>query len=303
MLRLVVCLLLVGALDAAEALVRLHPMVAIATDRATLADIAELTGDARAAAELGGLLVCEAVGPAPVVLDAQRVRQALGRRAPGWTLRIEGECHLTRSLRVITEQELVTAAIGCLRSSADQVDVTLVRAQGDLTVLDGIGIGLVAEPLDRAAIGDVAVRVRAMRDDREIGRVLITLKVVRYRQGVVTSRSIKRGEPIAAADVRSERLVVGRGDEPFSDAASAVGAEARVDLADGAPVGASQVVKRPAVRGGQAVMLVYSGAGIQLSASGEAMADGGIGEVIQVRRDGRVLKAKVTSANEVQVNF
>ena len=303
MLRFAVCLVMAGVISAGEAVVHLRPVVAVAADRATLADIAELSGDERAQAELGGLLICEAVGPAPVMLDAQRVRQALGRRAPGWTLRIEGQCQLTRSMRVLAERELVEAAINCLRAGAGDVDVSLIRAQGDLTVPDGDGLGLVADPLDRGASGEVAVRVRAMRAEREIGRALITLKVVRYRQSVVAGRPIKRGEVIAAGDLRRERMVVGRGDEPFSDLQFAVGTEARVDLVAGAPIGVSQVVMRPAVRGGQALVLVYSGSGIHLTAAGEAMADGSIGEVIQVRRDGRVLKAKVIGAGEAQVNF
>lgn len=303
MLRFAVCLVMVGVIPAGEAVVHLRPVVAVASDRATLADIAELTGDARAEAELGGLLVCEAVGPAPVVLDAQRVRQALGRRAPGWTLRIDGQCQLTRSMRVLAEREMVEAAIGCLRAGVGDVDVSLLRAQGDLTVSDGDGLALLADPLDRGATGEVVVRVRAMRADRELGRTLITLKVVRYRQSVVAGRAIKRGEIIAAGDLRRERVVIGRGDEPFSDLQSAVGSEARVDLAAGAPIGIGQVVMRPLVRGGQALVLVYSGSGIHLTAAGEAMADGSIGEVIQVRRDGRVLKAKVIGAGEAQVNF
>ena len=307
MLRFAFGLLIAGALTcglgAGEAIVHLRPAAVIATDRAMLSDIADITGDVRAEAELGGLLVCEAVGQAPVVLDAQRVRQALGKRTLGWSLRIDGECRLTRSVRVVSERELIEAAITGMRASGGEMDVSLVRAQGDVTVLDGAGLGLVADPLDRAASGDVAVRVRVMRDDREIGRALITLKVVRYRQAMVSARLIKRGEVIAAADLRRERLIVGRGDEPFSEIASVVGAEARIDLAEGVPLGAGQVVMRPAVRGGQALALIYSGAGIHLTAAGEAMSDGGIGEVIQVRRDGRVLKARITATGEAQVNF
>ncbi len=62
---------------------------------------------------------------------------------------------------------------------------------------------------------------------------------------------------------------------------------------------------QPAVRGGKPVELVFVTGDLALVGSGIALADGAIGDVIQIRRtnDGRTIQAKIVADGRAQANF
>jgi flagella basal body P-ring formation protein FlgA len=77
----------------------------------------------------------------------------------------------------------------------------------------------------------------------------------------------------------------------------------RYDLATGTPIVPSALQVKRAVRGGTSVRLVARSDRFEISAPGIALADGDIGDRIQVRRiaDGRTTQARISAADEAVV--
>jgi flagella basal body P-ring formation protein FlgA len=303
-LRLLLILVLIPSLAGADVSATLRPTVSVAADRATLDDVAELTGDQQAIAVLGGLTVVELPDLKPRRLDATAVRMAIGNGL-GQRLAIAGECVVARRGIDISEEDQVAAAKAVVASAGDEVTVSLLRVSGALLVPDGgLPVRLLAEALDRHASGDIPFRIRVLRGEVELARSLVTLRIVRHRMQPVAARAIRRGEIIGAADLRAERVQVTRTSGIAGSDDGFIGREARVDLAEGTPLAPSLVVVRPDIRVGQAVQLLVSTERFHLTAPGEALGDGRIGEVIPVRRnaDGKTVRGTVVAAGQVRLD-
>jgi flagella basal body P-ring formation protein FlgA len=120
----------------------------------------------------------------------------------------------------------------------------------------------------------------------------------------VAARALKRGDRITAGDVRSERMQVTRQSLVGLDVQAVIGCEARVDLAEGTPFTTTAVIVPPDVRVGQIVVLVVTSERFHLTAKGEALNDGRIGESIAVRRsaDGRTVRGTVVAEGQVRLD-
>jgi flagella basal body P-ring formation protein FlgA len=301
------CGLLSPALAAEGLRVSLHPHVDVAASIATLADVAELAGDPALVKAAAAVTVAELPGLGARVIDPPAVRTAIGRLMPAGALSISGECQLSRRARTIGADDLVAAAAALAKAGGGEVEVATVRTSGAMLVPDDAQPPrIVAEALDRALSGEIPYRVRALRGDAELARGLVVLKVDRFQTAMVAARSIHRGEALGVGDLRGERITLGRGVTGAPVAADeVVGQLARADIAAGTPLSAALVQPRSDVHGGQAIVLVFGREGFQVTAAGEALADGRIGEVIPVRRgaDGKTVKAQVSGPGEAQVNY
>ncbi len=295
----------VSPVDAADVVAVLRPQVELAAERALLAQVADLSGDAELIAGIGAIAVQDLPGLAPRRLDAAAVRAALG--PIGARVAVRGECRLARRARTIPAAELAAAATRCATAAAgtDEVAITIARPAGDLVVPDdGAPADLVAEPLDNAVAGIIPFRVRAGRGNREWARALVTLEIRRWRTVLVAARDLPRGARLGAGDFVPGRIEVSRGSEALTDPVEAAGRSLRGPLAAGAALLRSQLTARADVHGGQTIELVYRTAGVELRAGGTALADGQTGDHIQVRRgtDGKSLVGTVLGPGQVQIN-
>ncbi len=294
-----------GTVKTAEVVAILKPQVELAAERALLAQVADLSGDAELIAQLGAIAVQDLPGLAPRRLNAAAVRAALGPIAG--RLDIRGECRLSRRARTITAAELAAAAVRCATAAAgtDEVAITIAKNAGDLVVPDdGTPADLTADPLDNALSGTIPYRVRAGRGSREWARALVTLDIRRWRTVLVSARDLPRGAKLGVGDLVPGRIEVRRGGDALTDPAEAAGRALRGPLATGAVLLRNQLTARADVHGGEPVELVYRSAGIELSAGGTALADGQTGDRIQVRRgtDGKSLTGTVLGPGQVQIN-
>jgi flagella basal body P-ring formation protein FlgA len=303
-MRVLLLSLLFLPLTPSEVVATLRPTVVVAAERATLAAVAELTGDPALIAVVGDLPVVELPDLRMRRLEADEVQRAIGLGLGG-RLRVVGECAVSRQGQVISEAELVAAARGAIRADGDEVVITTLRSSGAVTVpAGGSAVVLAAETLGQVQSGDVPVRVRVLRGESEIARALLILRVVRQREVLVATRAIRRGTILGPADLRRERVTVGRHPLVAATVDELIGREARLDVAEGTPLTATLVVVPPAVRVGQRVQMVVSSDRFQLTAVGEALADGRIGETIGVRRgaDGRTVRGTVIAEAQVRVD-
>jgi flagella basal body P-ring formation protein FlgA len=303
-IRTLLALLVVVPLWAGEVVVVLRPLVSVAAERATLGEVAELTGDEALIAVLRDLPVVELPDLRTRRLEPDEIRRAIGLGL-GKTLTVSGFSEISRQGQAISAEELVRAAASRITADGDDLTVTTLRAAGSVTVpAGGAEIAIVAEPLDHARVGDLPFRVRIMRGDVEVGRALVTLRVVRHRTVTVAARAIGRGERIGPGDLRSERVVVGRESAAVVAAADLIGREARRDLAEGTPLTSAVVIIPPDVRAGQQVVLMVDSDRFHLTAAGECLNDGRIGESISVRRaaDGRTVRGTVVAEGQVRLD-
>ncbi|MBA3846345.1 MAG: hypothetical protein H0X45_06855, partial [Planctomycetes bacterium] len=109
MIRALIALTLVCLGHAAELAVALRSEVRLRTSHATLADVADMTGDADLVAATAGLVIQELPDLAAYTVDAAKVRAAVGKRVPARALTVSGACALSRATLTVPADELAGA--------------------------------------------------------------------------------------------------------------------------------------------------------------------------------------------------
>lgn len=111
-----------------------------------------------------------------------------------------------------------------------------------------------------------------------------------------------RGTILAPGDLHSERLAAGQARNALDDPALALGRSVRRDLAAGAPIAEADLLRHQVVASGQMVELVWELGRVRLTAQGRAVAGGGLGDRIGVRRDGQpTVQGRIIGPGLVQV--
>lgn len=127
-----------------------------------------------------------------------------------------------------------------------------------------------------------------------------------YRDVLVVSRNLMRGDVLAASDISLQEVDISqlRG-QLMEDAQLAVGMEARRNINTGTALSADMLDAPLLVRRGDAVVLTAERAGVSIRQQGTAMQDGESGRQISVRntRSNRVVQAVVTGHGEARVVF
>lgn len=132
----------------------------------------------------------------------------------------------------------------------------------------------------------------------------VPVQVLRRLPVVVAAAPIGRGMPLAGSLLRVETREVQGGTEAYYlDPAQLSGAAARRTLAPGQVIGANDITQLKLVKRGQKVQLTTHAAGLAVTTTGVAMADGGQGERIPVRneRSKRVIYGRVSGSGEVEI--
>ena len=120
---------------------------------------------------------------------------------------------------------------------------------------------------------------------------------------VVPSRDIARGEVIADADlqfgtVAGTALMTGT----VTNMDAARGMEARRVLRAGAPLSAADMRRPVVVTKGQTITMTFEAPGVDLTAMGRALSEGGIGDTVTMQNpvSFRMVSAVVTGAGTVR---
>jgi len=157
-------------------------------------------------------------------------------------------------------------------------------------------------PQGRHAGGFVTVGVRCTGSSP--WTVYGKVRVKAYREVVVAKVPIRIGGLIGRGDVGLVRKDLSElGGDYLIDPAQAVGRVTRRMLAVGAVVGTADLRVPQLVRRGQKVIIRAESAGIAVTMSGEALADGSEGERIQVRneRSSKVVEGVIIGPGVVRV--
>jgi flagella basal body P-ring formation protein FlgA len=117
----------------------------------------------------------------------------------------------------------------------------------------------------------------------EPGRTVLVAEVKLTALALVASRQLRRGEVLAAADVKIARIPMESGRSylpPRREAAA--GRELARDVGPGAAIFADEAVPTAAVKRGEMVQSVTRDRGWEIAARGKALSGGMIGDLIQV---------------------
>lgn len=135
-------------------------------------------------------------------------------------------------------------------------------------------------------------------------RLYVSGRIRLYRPVVVLRRALVRGAVLSSGDLRRETRDVSSLHAAFlSDPARAVGLRLRRRAVAGALLRASWLAAPTLVHQGQRVILLAKSGGIEIRASGKALANGALGQRIAVRnlRSKRLVEGVVSTGGTVLV--
>jgi len=124
------------------------------------------------------------------------------------------------------------------------------------------------------------------------------------RELPVPTHRVAVGEILGAGDLRMARVPSRQlHQDPAHATEEALGMAARHVLMPGMPIAITDLARPVLVHRGQSVMIALAVPGLSLSAKGEAMDDGALGERIRVRNtlSRAILQAEVTGPGELDV--
>ena len=143
-------------------------------------------------------------------------------------------------------------------------------------------------------------------DDQVVRNLPLQAEVEGWREVLVASRPLARGDILGPRDVVQERRNLAQiQGMPLLVAEDAVGKRLKVAVRQGSPVPANSLEKVMLVTAGQQVTIMLEHEFLHLTATGRAKNAGGIGDVIQVQNlsSQKVFPARVVNAQTVQVDF
>ena len=152
--------------------------------------------------------------------------------------------------------------------------------------------------------GNLAIGVRC--SGARPWTVYLTASVRVFREVVVVTRPVPRGEPLSSDDLRVEiRDTTTLHGGYLTDPARVVGMLVRRSLAARAVASEASIEEPTLVERGQQVVVVARAGGLEVRGGGKALSDGRHGELIRVRNDrsARVIEAMVMAPGTVVVQF
>jgi len=182
-----------------------------------------------------------------------------------------------------------------------------VRWQGDLVLEQSGEVEIAVKRLSsRAFRGPTIVRVELIVDERTERAMTVTADTRFFREVLVSTRNVRRGEVLQAEMFELEECDITKQNEGyFFDFADLEGARAKRSIGANRVVTQRHVEPVPVILRGEEVTLILETDNVRLSIKGKALQDGGIGQQIRVRNgDSRkVLQGEVIDAQTVRMTF
>ena len=301
--------------NTSAATITLREKVVVDGPRFTLADVATV---ADADAELAARMEAVDLGPAPWPGSFMRV-DGIVVRLKLYQARIDPRdvqvdaaagCEVTTRGLDIPSARLVELAREHLSSkirwSPDDVEIEVTGQPNDYVVPLGCGEDVLRPGRINSdnPRGRVDVGVRIVVDGRDRFNASVRFNVKLYEEVVVTTDGLDRGDTYTADNVELRRMdVTDATPGLLTDLDKVLGLKSARRIAQNTPLTRKMVISPPLVKRGDIVRIVYRVKGLEVSASGQARADGAEGDTILVKNvdSGRLLPAMVISSGTVLV--
>jgi flagella basal body P-ring formation protein FlgA len=317
--------LLIPALSAADS-IRLREQATVGGSVVTLADIAELGGEAATA--LAGLQVGQMQPHQTLTLTIEQLREALTQQKVNWgrlTLGGYTRCTIRREAAAAAPAPVV--AIAPVAANPTQ-EVTLQQAQtlrqqlvshlaalhnvdpeslvvdfedADAAVLAQVTLGERLEFQPAGDLGRVIIVVRRWRGQDLVATYRLTVQVARKATAVVLRQAITRGQTFTDQHVSLAPVLLKDGREmPVQTLDSVIGLIADASLRPGAVVYPRMVKSPLLVQRNELVTVRALAGGLVITTTARALQDGCAGDAVQVRneRSREVYNVKVTGLRQ-----
>jgi len=284
---------------------------AIVTDKTVrLGDVAQIDSpniqDDEAIIELKKI----AVGVSPkagesVTLEGSTVLERLrneGVRLDSIRYSLPRNIAVTRAFREVKLDELERALTSFLSKGEKQVDVKQLVVDRPIRVpTDSLGLEVVA--LQTTKPGHIGVDYKSVAGSDEV-RFQLKAFADEWRLMPVASRPLVKGVTVAANDVQLMKVngtSVGR--DSIENLGDIVGRNLTKDIGQGEMFKANAVVVPAVITAGSRVTIVYRQSLLEVTASGIALENGGMGQDIRVRNESskKVIVGKVSDPGLVTV--
>lgn len=209
---------------------------------------------------------------------------------------------VTRAFREVKMEELERALTSFITKSDKNVDVKQLIVDKPVRIpTDSLGLEVVS--LQTTKPGHIGVDYKSVAGSDEV-RFQLRAVADEWRLMPVASRPLLKGSVIAAQDVQLAKLngtTVGR--DSVENLGDIVGRSLTKDIGQGEMFKAAAVVVPPVIAAGSRVTIVYRQNRLEVTASGIALENGGLGQDIKVRNDSskKVVIGKVVEAGLVMV--
>ena len=209
---------------------------------------------------------------------------------------------ITRAFREVKIDELERALTSFLVKGDKQIDVKQIVVDRPIRVpTDSLGLEVVA--LEATRPGHIGVDYKSVAGSDEV-RFQLKAIADEWRLMPVASRPLIKGATVTANDVQLVKLngtAVGR--DSIENLGDIVGRNLTKDIGQGEMFKASVVVVPPVITAGSRVTIVYRQNRLEVTASGIALENGGMGQDIRVRNESskKVIVGKVSDPGLVTV--
>ena len=298
-----------------EIRLELRPEIMVRGIEVQLRDFADVTcTDAELRDRIGRV----SIGKRPALGNTRVVtREELGQRllaAGVATDRVHvfgaREVSLVPAFALLQAREVLEAADGVLRAAlALEADADIEAEAGSLAIQHvppgRTGYDLSAEVRNgRLEAKSAIVDVRVLVDGEPWKTIPVPYKLRRYRQALVVTAPVPRGQPLTAENVTLKRVEVQLGNALFVDSPEAVtGMVSARNLTANRLLQPQDVAAPAVVRRGDLVTIVSQKGRVKVATKGIAEQDGAVGTLVAVRNltSQRVLAAVVQGHGVVAV--
>jgi flagella basal body P-ring formation protein FlgA len=297
----------------ARTVLALEPAALAAGARVTLADVAQVRAGARPAA--GALAAIDlAAAPLPgytLRLAREEIARTLRARALPYELAPEGPdaVRIERRSQPFDTAQLVQLAEQALRVLAQgegsRLELALAAPLPDMALPAG-AVGLRARPPALQALRQrrPTVWIDVTVDGAFFRSVPVGFEQHAWRSALVAVRDLDAGPAPACTDFEARDTDLAALPGPAVEDCAGVQGRLVRRIARGEPLLQAHLKNSAAVAQGDTVTLQYAAGAILLESQGVALADGAVGQRIDVRPSGalQAVRAEVTSAGIVRIN-
>ena len=143
------------------------------------------------------------------------------------------------------------------------------------------------------------------QNNRDVGRSRVTAQVDLHLPVLVAARALPRGRELAAEDISLTFLPYNLARGALSDPDQVLGATLKTALAVGAPLRERALGRSLLVRNGDIVILVARQGNLNVTTTGEAKADGALGDTITIMNmnSKKNVRGRIVGPGRVEVVF
>lgn len=236
-----------------------------------------------------------------------RIRE--GGVGPGVKLRLPARLEVRREARTLKGADLEKKVREAVRAAMphDPADVARMRVPRLPDVLAPTGAELTVAFAPDERFEGHATATLTITDGADVVRTQkVNVRVDVYARAFGVRSAARRGVQLSAADLVELRLPASKlPRDAVRHADEVEGANLRRAVKPGEPLRLAWVKVPPLVRRGDRVRMIARRGGVEITATGEALGQGGRGENVRVRNldSKRVVSGRIVAPNTVEMEF